>query len=496
MTRSSSRLAEIAASSAKVGVATVAGLAGWIVGGKILALEVGAAGVGTFGLLRQLLQTCNVYATVNGANALVQGIASRTDESRAQYVSSVAGVYAVGGFLVSGTLLVGSWWLGPLLIPHPQAVPLVRWLALAVFATSAQSYYTGLLNGYRAVNALVRAQLLGPLMVMIAAYPTVLLVRRGQSAAYTVMLAAPAAAVAAMALWETSRRGWSPSIRIWRIHWASAIAFLRTSAVLLVSGLLVTGTQYLLNRLVVERLGLVQSGHFWVAWTLSMTYVTVLLGSYGTYYMPALSALKGAIARRELIRDYLRLALCVMPVLVSTVILVKPWIVVALFSSQLLPALSVMRWMLLGDYFKGIAWVLAFPMLALNQMRWFFWTELAFHAAMLLGASLWLSMGGSIEGIGVVFAGLYAAYVPLMYWYVVREHGFRAGVAEVALFVVGVLMVGAMSAVTWPDTTVRAWSCALLAVTAAMLLATARRLLLRRNRPEEATPVELYRADS
>lgn len=450
---SRSRFREIAGSSVKVGVATVASLLGWVVGGKILALELGAAGVGVFGLLRQLLQNLSVVSTFNGATALVQGLASRSGEPQERYTRAVGWIYAIGGVAVAAVLMLAAPWLGHRLVPHPQAPSLVRWLALALLAVTAQGYFVGLLNGHRAVDALVRAQIVGPVAVLLIAYPVARLTRGGDPAGLVLMLAVPAAVVAIAAARAARRAGWVPPRG--GLDRAAAGSFFRMSVVLVLTGLLTTGTQYLQNRLVAERLGLEQSGMFWVAWTLSMTYVSVLLGSYGTYYMPALTALEDPRDRNALIRDYLRLALLVMPVLVSLVVVVKPWVVVLMFSPKLLPALSVMRWMLIGDLLKGVAWVLAFPMLAFNEMRWFFWTEVVFSAGLLAAAAALLAFAGTIEALGAAFAALYACYLVVMWWYVRRMHGFRVQRADAWSFVGGLAFVVGMSWLTWSDVGVR-----------------------------------------
>lgn len=486
MAHSNSRFREIVRSSLKVGVSTIAGLVGWMVGGKILALELGAAGVGLFGLLRQLLQNLTLISTFNGTTALVQGVATRAGGDRDRYTRNVARLFGAGGGAVAIALLVGAPWLGPWLVPHPDAVALLRWMALAVIATTAQTFFVGLLNGNRAIDALVRCQMLGPLAVILTAYPTAILVRRGQPAGIVLLLLVPGALVA-LAAWLAARRGewFKPAGR--GVDSADARSFFGTSAVLLVTGFLGTGSQFLQNRLVAGTLGLEQAGLFWAAWTLSMAYVTILLGSYGTYYMPALSSLKDRAERRSLIRDYLRLALLVMPVLVSLVVVVKPWVLLLMFSPKLLPAVKVMRWMLIGDFFKGVAWVLSFPMLAFNEMRWFFWTELAFTAALAAGSWIWIAAGGGTEGLGVLFLGLYVVYALGMWGYARARHQLRLGSAEVLAFGAGLALVLVISSLTWSDETVRGTSvAAFLALSPSFLLFASR--LFRSRSDAESTP--------
>lgn len=440
---------EILRSTLKVGAATFASLLGWVVAGKIISLQLGAAGVGLFGLLRHLLQYLVVFATLNGQMALVQGIASRDVEAQGRFAGTVFRIQASLSLGLASLLLLGAPWLGPLLIPHPQAAALLRWLALALLAASSQAYFIGLLNGLRRIDDLVKSQAMGPLVVIGLIFPMIWLIRGGYAAGFALMLTLPGVAITLAAIWCVWQKDEFSLLLGGRFHRSDADYFIRMSAVLLATGLFTSGTQYFQSWIVARRLGLEQSGQFWVAWALSMSYVTLLLGSYSTFYMPSLSRLADPEARRALMRSYLRLSLVAMPVLVSLVILFKPLLIHLMFSHELLPSLKVMRWMLIGDYFKGISWVLAFPMLAFREMRWFFWTEVLLSLGMLACIWAWVAHGGSVEGLGALFMALYIFYALLMSLYVRRQHGFQWHRFELAWLLAGVALVLTSSLLSW-----------------------------------------------
>jgi O-antigen/teichoic acid export membrane protein len=447
---------DILKAALKVGVATLAGLLGWVVAGKILALTLGAAGVGLFGLLRQLLQNLTLIGSLNGQLALVQGIASRTTRgTQLRFAGSVFHIQVILGGALAAALLVLAPWLGPWLIPDSRSVALLRWLALAMVVTVAQAYWIGLLNGHRLINSLVKSQMLGPIAVLLLVFPMVWLVRRGYPFGFVLMLGGPAAVITFSAAWSARQAAWMPEMWAWGIDRNDALVFFRMSAVLLVAGVVTTGAQFFESWLVARRLGLAEAGQFWTAWAISMSYVTLVLGSLGSYYMPSLSRLADPEARRCLIRSYLGLSLIAMPVIASLLIVIKPWIIRGMFSPALLPALKVMRWMLIGDFFKGLAWVLAFPMLALNDMKWFFWSEVGFSFGMAGAAWLWLSRRGSIEGLGLIFMLLYIVYLLVMVIYVRARHGFIWGRGEAVQFFVGLALVVLLSVVTWADNQVK-----------------------------------------
>ena len=458
----------------KVGLATLAGLLGWVVAGKVLALMLGAAGLGLFGLLRQLLQNLTLLGSFNGQTALVQGIACRTvKEDQLRFSGSVLRIQTLIVAAVALVLLVGAPWLGPILIPHPQATVLLRWLAIALLAVVAQGYSIGLLNGHRMLNELVKSQMLGPVSVLILTFPMIWLVRRGFSFGFVLMLAGPALLVTLRAVWAARRSGKFPRIREWTINRADGVSFFQMSAALLVAGVITTGSQFFQSWLVAKRMGLAQSGQFWTAWTLSMSYVTLVLGSFGTYYMPSLSCLKDPEERRSLIRSYLFLSMLAMPLLVSTVVIFKPWVIRGMFSQALLPSLKVMRWMLIGDFLKGISWVLAFPMLAFNEMKWFFWSEVGFSCGVAILAWGWILSGGGIAGLGALFLLGYVVYLPIMVFYVWYKHGLAWRVEEIVRFLGGLALVMLVSLYTWNDERVRWTAVALLVVSGGIFLTLA-----------------------
>lgn len=434
----------------KVGFGTLAGLLASVVTGKVLALELGAAGVGLYGILRQLLQTLALLGTFNGQSVLVQGIGRLSEPTeQLRFSGSVLGLQLLMGALVASVLLIGAPWLGALLIPHEQATPLLRWLALAMLVLVLNLFVLGLLNGHRLVNQIVKFQVWGVGVTLLTILPSVWLIRRGYSVGFVLMLVGSAAFVTAAAAIALARRGLMPTLRSLTIRRVDAVQFMRMSSVLTVAGIIATGAQYGQSWMVAKWLGLAHAGQFWAAWTLSMSYLTLVLSALGTYYLPSLSRITDALERRELVRTYLKIVLLFVPVLVSVVVVLKPWVIRIMFSSEMLPALEVMRWMLIGDFFKAVSYVIAYPMLAFNNMKWFFWTDLLFSVGMATASFIWIASGGGIEGLGVIFMFAYVVFLGAAMCYIRIEHGFHFTGAEGWRFGVGLLLVLLVSLLTW-----------------------------------------------
>lgn len=408
-----------------VGSATIFNLLVWVVAGKVMAVMLGPAGVGMYGLLRQLAQNLNVASTFNGSTTLVQGLASRAENQRSAYSRHVAVIFLGLGLVVGVILTLGASWLAPHLLGKEIPPGLLRWMLLPLVGMSLSAFSLGMLNGYRHLKALVVCQALGPLAALALIYPAALWIRGGGYWAYALILGVPYMLIGLAAVLVSIRRGWfikpiAPAVM--GTFGGDCRQFFGLSTALLIGGAVSTGLQFFMNTLVVRKLGLVESGQFWVAWSLSMTYVTVLLSSFGAYYLPSLSGTKDPETKNRLILSFTRLVLLIMPVLVTLVIVLKAQVVGMLFSRALLPSLKVFRWMLLGDFLKVLSWVWAFPMLAYAEGKTFVMFETV--TGLIWGFLAWIAFTHfpSIEVLGQLFCVVYLLYAAATLIYLWRDH--------------------------------------------------------------------------
>ena len=435
-----------------VGSATALNLLVWVVAGKVLAVMLGPAGVGLYGLLRQLAQNLNVASTFNGSTTLVQGLASRPETERPTYSRNVAVIFFWLGSTVGMALIVGAPWLGPHLLGKDLSPGLLRWMSLPLVGMALSSFFLGMLNGYRHLKALVICQALGPLAALALIYPAALWIRAGNQWAYAVMLGIPPALIGLAAMWVSVRRGWLARPRGSGVEGAFARDsrhFFGLSTALLIGGMASTGLQLFLNTLVIRKLGLAESGQFWVAWSLSMTYVTVLLSSLGAYYLPSLSAARDHETKKTLILSFTRLSMLAMPLMITLVIVLKAQVVGLLFSHDFSPSLKVFRWMLMGDFLKVLSWVWAFPMLAYAEGKTFVLFETVTCSIQAILAWVVFSQFPSIEVLGQLFCLSYLLYSAATLGYLWRKHAIRLPLNHWWGLLRGLLVIGLASALFW-----------------------------------------------
>jgi PST family polysaccharide transporter len=437
---------------------------------KLIATLAGTEGVGLFSLLRQTQQVAIVLAMINGQNALVQGIASRTGEARSRYISTAfwiimaLSVLVVLGFVALPReitrLLMGQSGVGV-----AAALPV---LGLSVLCGVGFTFCVGVLNGHGLVGRASLVQFTNYLVVALLVYPVIGGMADIDPVSYGWLLVSGTAAAALLGtslVW----RGSLVHLRLpaWNAESTEAGRhFLKLSSGLTVAGALGVMVPLVVRTTVVRGLGLNGAGVFDAAWTLSMSYVLVVLTSFSSYYLPALSGLQDAGERRELIGRVLRVAIILMLPLVTTIIACKPLVISLLYSREFTPSLAMIRWMLIGDYFKVLSWVFSYTMLAFADLRMLISTEVIWGALTL--GSAWLSIQRlhSLEVLGLTSMLLYVAYFVVMALYVSKRHEFHFGNAVVLRMLAGLAVISGASALTWNDTRVR-WPIAALCIATA-----------------------------
>jgi O-antigen/teichoic acid export membrane protein len=447
----------------KATLKTASGSAGNLLMGvismKIMAIILGPSGVGLYSLLRQTIEFSKGVGTVGGETALVQGLASREGQERSNYLVTTFWTFVLGTLLMTTLLTVSAPWISLWVFERhdEHTINLVRWLALPVALWVASTYLNGVLNGFRAIGMLALIQALGAAAATLLAYPVSRLVDVGYASAFIVMVSAPPAVGVLLGAWSALRAGWlGPLFRspLMSFHPDSLRHFFSIAGTMLFTQILTEGTVLAVRALIVRHGGLAGAGIFAVAWTLSLTYMMLILTSFGTYYLPTLSQTSDPGDRVVLMRRVIRLSTLLMVPLVTSVIVLKPLVINVLYSGEFVASLEIIRWMLIGDYFKVIAWVIAMPVLAYADMKVFLWMELLWNAGFLTFSALSLFNFGSVQGIGVSFLLMYVAYLAFYWHYVRSRYGLSLTRPIVGSWLLGLVLVVGASWYSWSDTRV------------------------------------------
>lgn len=429
---------------------------------KILAVMLGPAAIGLLSLLRQIYNTTLIAATLSGQTALVQGGSARVGEERILYLRTVLVIFLISCatstifFLVLAPQLA-QWVLNR---SDTNAVWLVRLLVLPIVLTVINGFTMGLLNIHRQLGRMAIIQMVAAAFTALLTFPIARLVQAGNELAMVGIVLVVPLMTFGLTLYPLHKMGLLAPLMTSLLRSFDrnmARSFYSFAGTTVITALVQSGIMLLLRSMIVDQAGLAGAGIFDAAWTLSMTYVTLVTTAFGTYYLPTLSALGEKSQRTDLIQQMFRFTTILVTPLIIGVIVLKPFMLHLLFSAEFMPAIALIGWMLIGDYFKLTSWVKAYPMLAFADLKIFFWSEIGFQLFFFIVAAASLIFLRALEGVAIAFVVFYIAHYGAMSIYASRRYGFVASRRVEVSWWVGMLLILLFSLLTWQATEVQ-WS--------------------------------------
>lgn len=418
--------ATILRSSLIMGAASVINILSGLVRVKAIAVLLGPAGVGLYGIYLNLISTAAIVSSLGFGTVGTRQIAAAQENGSVSEIAAtrralfwgMLALAALGGmvFFLMRERIAAS------IIADPLRGSEVGWLALGVTLTVLAGSQTALLNGLRRVGDLARIQVASGLLGAGLGVGALLLWR--ESGLLVLILIGPMTSFA-LGHWYVNKLGRintgpTPLHDLagqWRVMVRLGVPFMLAA--------LVTGFGHLAVRTLVQRdLGLDALGQFQAAWTIGMTYLTFVVSAMATDYYPRLSGCIGnKPAACRLVNEQTEVALLLVGPMLIALLALTPWVIRLLYTAEFAPAAEILRWQLLGDIFKVLSFPLGFVLLAAGAGKTFVLTESIAITVFVLGVGVAIPYLG-VLATGVAFLAMYLVYLPLVYWIARRRIGF------------------------------------------------------------------------
>ncbi len=455
------------------GTSALVNLLLWTLSIKIIAMMLGPSGVGLFSLIRQALLTFSSFGSA-GQTAVVQGISSKNGDELKDYINNTFWLFIGGTFFSVLILALFSNQIAYFIFNQSDQIyiTLIKWLTLPVILTNLYFYLKSVINGNLAIGRLAIVEVLGPLIAIVLVYPVSLVVKDGHVLAFIWFLSATQFVMIMASVYLILRSSWLKGSALMKFKYrkASCQHFFKITGTALLTVFISMGSLLLIRSILVKEGGLSQAGLFDLAWTLSGAYVMLLLKAFGTFFMPALSSIKDPEQGKVLIERVVRLSTLIMIPMISVIIVLKPLLIEILYSSEFLPSIEIVRWMLIGDYFKITCWIFGIVMIVNTDMKEYFFSEL-FWYSMFVSISLY-SIGSDIgvEGVGVAFFISYLILCFLFLVFMKKKYGLIFKPHVFISWLCGLLMVVLTSWVTWEKDYVDGANLVIIAISSSVLV--------------------------
>jgi O-antigen/teichoic acid export membrane protein len=209
---------------------------------------------------------------------------------------------------------------------------------------------------------------------------------------------------------------------------------------LMLTSLMVVGSQLMVRYILIQELGIELVGYFQAAWTISMTYITFVLGAMAADYYPRLTQ---QIHRQDesnrLVNEQTEIAIIFAAPVLLAMLSFAPLIIHLLYSSEFTDSVEILRWQVFGDILKIISWPLGFIILAKGYSKLFFCVELLWCASYVLLVFFGIHALG-IEITGYAFAVAYLIYLSVVYFVTRKINSFQWTKNNIKLILLLILM--------------------------------------------------------
>lgn len=424
--RSKGSYGQILKSSALIGGSQVANIAVGIVRTKAMAMLLGPAGFGLFGLYGSIADLTHSVAGMGINSSGVRQIAEAAGSGDTQRIAQTATVLrrtsVVLGVLGAALLLVLSRPVATLTFGDSQRAAAVCLLSIAVLFRLVSGGQAAMIQGMRRIADLAKMSVLGALFGLCTSIPLVYFWREKGVVPSLVSVAA----MTVLTSWWYSRKiAIQASVVTLSQIWQETSALLQLGSAFMASGLMTLGVAYVVRIIIVRKVGLEATGLYQSAWTLGGLYVGIVLQAMGADFYPRLTA--GSRNNSEcnrLVNEQTLVGLLLAgPGVIATVTL-APIVIALFYSANFGAAVGVLRWICLGVTLQVITWPMGFIILAKGKAKIFFYAELAWTVVAVALAWACVSSLG-VNGAGIAYFGSYIFHGCLLYPIVHWLSGFR-----------------------------------------------------------------------
>ncbi len=429
-------------SSAIIGGSTVINMVLAIVRGKAVAMLLGPAGIGFWGMYQGLADVTRSLAGLginsSGVRQIAEAVGTGDSKRVAHTVTTLRRVAFYSGALGALLLLVFSKPIARYSFGDDQHTWAVAWLALAVFFADVSAGQGALIQGMRRIADLARMNVLS------AIYGTVfsILIVYWRGAAGLAPSLVCVAGMSILTSWWYARKIKVEPVQVTARDMAEeAGSLIKLGVVFMASALLPMAATQLIRVIIIRKLGGESAGYYQAAWALGGYYIGFILQAMGADFFPRLTAVaKDNRECNRLVNEQTEVGLLMACPGILAALAFAPPVMTLFYSKQFGESAEIFRWICLGMLMRVLVWPMGFIIVAKGERKLFLWTELLSNGGFVAFAWLGVQLRG-LQGAGIGFFALYVCHFTIIYLIIRRLSGFRWSAASLQLALVFVPLV-------------------------------------------------------
>lgn len=428
---------QILKSSAIIGGATVITVLIGMVRTKFMAILLDPAGFGMMGLYTSITNVTQSIAGMginrSGVKQIAEAVGS-DDLKRITVTAQVLRRTAIFTGVLGTVFLFGfSSQISLLTFDDEQHANDIRLISLVIFFSLISAAQVALIQGMRRTSDLAKLSILGTIYGAIISIAAIYFLGEEGIALALVLIAA--ASLATSFWYRLKIKIPTHPMTISEMS-TEQIALLKLGFAFLSSGLMMSGTAYIIRMMIVREIGIDAAGLYLSAWTMGGLYIEIILQAMGTDFYPRLTAsAHDNVECNRLVNEQAHVGmLLAIPGIIATLTF-APLIIEIFYTSKFQGAAELLRWLCLGMAVRVISWPMGLIIVTKGMQKVFIYSDLAWSIVYVGLARICINQY-QLNGTGIAFFGSYIFHVVMIYLIVAKVSGYRWSVANIQCSVI------------------------------------------------------------
>lgn len=387
-----------------------------IIRNKILAVLLGASGIGLISIYQNTLDLIRSVSGFGMENTGVKEIASVSQHENLDKLKE--SIYLIERWVFVFALLGGMLCL---LFSYPISIWVfedasytlhICFLSISIFFSILSMGEMVVLQGLRRIPDMVKSTIISSVAGLVISLPMYYIFKEdGIIPAFIIV------SISAYITTNYYRRG----VEIGTVQMSlrtvieRGVPMIKVGFFIVISSVLSLLGFFLIRTMLNKDAGLGSVGLYQAAWAITNVYLMIILKSMGSDFYPRLCAIiSDNPSTKKLVNEQTYIVLIVSVPIIILLFICSQWALSILYSSEFTSATDILNWQVLGTFFKVISWPLGFILLAKGEGRIYFFTE-ALYLVIYLGCSYFLYGQYGLEGIGISYLLAYLVYLSAVF---------------------------------------------------------------------------------
>ena len=382
-----------------------------IVTSKAIAIFIGPEGLALIGNMRNFVSSVQTVSILGFYNGVVKYVAEFKDNAikLSRTLSTVFYFGFLATILMSVFCYFNANYINDVIFPsYNNYAYVIKIFAIVLPFYALNMFSFSIMNGYSNYKMLIVINIIGQILGISI---TLLLIYQNRIDGALISVAIAESLICLITLVSIiNRRSLVPLIKVKSVSFGFLKKISSYSLMALFSAVILPLVVLAIRSYIIDHIGYKDAG-FWEAMTRISKYYLMLISSLmALYILPRFSEINDAKEFRKEVFGFYKTVMPKFLVGLIVIYLLKPLIVVGVFSDEFKPVEDLFLWQLMGDFLKVLSMVIAYQFLA-KKMFWHYIVTEAFLVVILYITSIYFI---DLFGVKGAVIGHFVSY--LMYY--------------------------------------------------------------------------------